>query len=399
MLKTIEFKLYPTAAQAETMAAWMRTCCWVYNRALEQRIKAYRRRGESLSLYKQGTILTTWRSRMPTIRACPVEFERDALRRVDRGMQAFFRRVKAKQKAGFPRFKSQHRYNSMEILEAYKYIRDGKCHIVKLGLVKFRAGDQVIPRTQTLLRVIRRTNGWFGQVLVEDLTDKSPMPTDDGVGVDVGLNTFATMSTGETIGNPRWGSRSTRKLRSAHRRISRRKKGSRNRRKAVRRLQRVHERVAAQRKDFCHQHSRRIVNRFSVIAFEKLNIKGLAKSHNRKSIIDAAWGIFLHQLTYKAECAGRQTVAVDPRGTSQTCPECGLVESKNLSERVHACPCGCVLDRDVAAARVILARALGSSRGVSPVEEVASVAVVSAPRQVAPSKQEGLVYRDSFWSN
>ena len=109
-----------------------------------------------------------------------------------------------------------------------------------------------------------------------------------------------------------------------------------------------------------------------------------------KSILDAAWGIFLSQLTYKAEWAGRHAIAVDPRGTSQTCPDCGAVKKKKLSERTHECICGLTCDRDHAAARVILLRALASRRGVSPVEELVTLGGIRR-HQIGPMKQEVLI--------
>ena len=207
------------------------------------------------------------------------------------------------------------------------------------------------------------------------------------VGIDMGLNSFATLDNGEKIPNPRWAKKSARRLRSTHRRLSRSQKESHNRRKAIANLGRVYEKVKAQRRDFAHQESRKLVDRFDLIAFEKLNVAGMVRGRLAKSIIDAAWGMFLLMLVYKAAKAGKRAIGVNPRGTSQTCPDCGRVKKKLLSERTHECTCGCRLDRDVAAARVILARALGVA-GVSPVEESTAVDGHCVHRQVDPVKQE-----------
>lgn len=361
MLKTVEMKLYLKPAQEETFSFWMRTCCWLYNKALEQRIKAYRRRGESISLFKQYTWLTLLRSRVPTLASMPVQFERDALRRVDRGFQDFFRRLKAGEKPGFPRFRPSARYNSLECLLVYSYIRPGNLlSIPKLGRVRFRAGNQMIPGKQKLLRITRRASGWYAQVVVDDGQDAPPKALiRESVGIDLGLESFATLSNGEKVRNPRFFRASERKLKRAQQRLSRAKKCSRNQKKAVRRVARIYERIKAQRKDFTHQESRKLINRFDLIGFEKLNIRGLASSKLAKSVCDAAWGMFLFFLTYKAEYAGKLAVSVDARRTSQECPQCGAVKAKDLSERTHRCPCGCILDRDTASAQVILARALG----------------------------------------
>ena len=364
----------------------MRTCCWIYNRALEQRTKAYKRRKDSISLYDQCALLTEWRSRMNLVQKAPAQFARDALRRIDIAFQSFFRRCKSGEKPGYPRFKSFRRYNSLEIIAGSNYLKDSKCQIPKLGLVKFRAGNQEIPPTQKLLRIIKRSNGWYGQVVVES-EPKALLLTGQKVGIDVGLNTFAALSDGTKIANPRWARRSERKLRIAQRYLSRCKDKSRNRRKAVQRVQRVYAKVTAQRKNFCHQESRKIVNRFDLIAVEKLNIKGLVRTRMSKSILDAGWGIFLNQLTYKAENAGKHIIEVDPSGTSQECPRCGQVKRKELSERIHSCThCGLVLDRDVAASKVILSRAVESNRSVTPSEGLASTCGSRRRRAVSKTK-------------
>lgn len=390
MIRSIEVKLYPTSEQARTLTAWMERCCWVYNQALEHRIKAWERRRESVGLYAQTHLLVKWRGGVFGLADVPSCFARDAIRRVDRGMQAFFRRCKTGDRPGFPRFRSKHRYNSLESLRPTNYIDGVRIRIPKLGLIRFRGGDQDIPSIQKALRVIRRASGWFAQVLVDDgELAPTPKPTTTSIGIDVGLESFATLSDGEKIENPRWYRTSQRQLRSAHRRVSRRVKGSKNRRKDVVRLCRVHEKITARRKDFAHQLSRRLVNRFSLIGFEALNVSGMARSRLAKSILDAAWSMFLRFITYKAECAGKRAVAVNARGSSQECPDCGAVRAKSLAERVHRCSCGCVRDRDHAAAQVILARALGVA-GATPVEELATGRDGCCHGQAGPVKQEVL---------
>ena len=390
--RVVTAKLYPTNSQAETLESWLRTCCWVYNQSLEHRIKAYRRRGKSVSLFNQTALLTEWRHRIPRVRSTPMAFSRGSLRRLDRGMKGFFDRVKSGKKPGFPRFRSHRRFDTLEAVEVAKYIQPGGfIRIPKMGLVKYRAGTQSLAGATKLLRILRRGGGWFVQVLIDDgRVVPEKLPVKSSIGIDVGLATFASLSNGEKIENPRWGRKSARKLRSAQRRLSRTVKRSRNRLKAIARVQRTYEKISAQRKHFAHRVSRSIVNRFDLIAVEKLNIKGLARTRLAKSITDAAWGQFIRQLAYKAENAGKLVIEVNPRGTSQECPDCGATKKKNLSERTHACSCGLVCDRDHAAARVILLRALASRRGVTPVEELASVDGV-IHRQVGPVKQEVFV--------
>src|SRR5262249_11853381 len=151
------------------LASWLRTCCGLYNQCLEQRIKAYRRRGEAIRYHRQCALLTRLRERMPTLAAVPAIFARDALRRVDRGFQAFFPRCQAGEKPGLLRFRSCRRSNSLEYLASGSSVRPGNLlYVPKLGLVHFRAGNQTIPGKQKLLRLIRRASGWFAQIVVED---------------------------------------------------------------------------------------------------------------------------------------------------------------------------------------------------------------------------------------
>lgn len=390
MIRTFERKLYLTASQSSTLDGWMRTCCSVYNRALEHRIKAYRRRGESVSLYDQYVLLTGQRARIERLRIVPAIFERDAISRVDRGFKAFFRRTKKGLKSGFPRFRPHYRYSSIECAVAGKYFKEGFVRIPTMGRVKSRGGG-VPSGIQKALRVIRRASGWFAQVVVDD-GDNCPEKSQphSPVGVDVGLNVFAAFSTGEMAENPRCGRKSAADLRFSQRRLARRKKGSQNRAKAVLKVRRIHERITAQRRDFAHQLSRRLVNRYDLIAFEKLNIRGMVRNRRlARSIMDAAWGMFTRFVTYKAECAGRHAIAVPARGTSQECPWCGAIKAKALSERIHQCNCrpGVVIDRDHAAAMVILSRALRGNGGVTPAEEFATTRTFHADGQAVPEKQ------------
>jgi putative transposase len=362
ILRPVEFKLYPTVEQARTLSQWLNKCCWLYNQALEQRIKSYRRRKQAVSYNVQCAWLTGLRERIDPIRLLPLRFARSALRRVDRGMQAFFRRVKAgERRVGFPRFRSSRRYNSIEYLASGHYIDHRSIRIPKLGTVRARGQfDEV--GAQGLLRVIRRASGWYAQVILEQECETLP-PTQAEVGIDLGLESFLVTDTGERIGNPRHLRRAAKKLRRAQQRLSRRQRGSNRRKAAVKHLARLHEQVARKRRGFCHRVSREMVNRFDRIAVEKLNVKGLAASRLAKHVLDACWGTFLFYLRYKAEDAGRVLVEVDPSGTSQECPACGRVARKELSEREHNCPCGLRCHRDRASAQVIRQRAFRPARG------------------------------------
>jgi len=205
--------------------------------------------------------------------------------------------------------------------------------------------------------VVSRSCGkWFVCFQIE-VPDTEPRPDFSPVGIDLGLSSLVALSTGETEDTPAWTRRAAQGLRRRHRALARCKprSGVRAKRKAA--LARYQAKVANRRRDFLHKLSAALAGRFSHLAMEDLNTKGLARGMLAKPVHNAAWATLVGMVSYKAERAGGLARLVDPRGTSRTCPECGTVAAKTLAEREHRCECGCVLDRDVAAAREILRRA------------------------------------------
>jgi putative transposase len=210
---------------------------------------------------------------------------------------------------------------------------------------------------------VRRTATGKWYVCFSCEVEDAPLPaTDAVVGIDVGLASFATLSTGEQVANPRFFRRDEQDLARCQRRLAREQKGTpawRRRKKAV---AHVHERIANRRKDFVHQQSRRIVDHYGVVAVEDLSVKQMVHNHClAKSIADAAWSQFTTYLTYKAASAGRRVVKVTPAYTSQECSRCHHRQKLTLAMRVYRCPCcGLEIDRDHNAARNILALGLQS---------------------------------------
>ena len=175
------------------------------------------------------------------------------------------------------------------------------------------------------------------------------------VGIDVGLSSLATLSDGSEIANPVWVKQFQERVARANRKLSRKQPNSKNRARAREHLRRLHQRIAGRRRSYLHPITRSLVARFDLLAFEKLNIAALARSRLAKSILDAAWGEFIWQLSYKAVEAGKPAVAVNPRGTTQICCGCGEKVPKQLSQRTHQCPsCRLILGRDHNSARNIL---------------------------------------------
>ena len=279
----------------------------------------------------------------------------DILRRLEKAFRAFFRRLEAGGKPGYPRYKSRDRYDSVTF-PAYgdgcRVRNNGKLYLQGVGEIRVKWHRQIKGKIKTVT-VRRRGGRWHVCFSVEYEIDPLPV-VDDEVGIDVGLEHFAALSTGDLISNPRWYRSAQRRLRRAQRKVARRVKGSNGWRKAVRELQRVHEHVANQRTDFVHKLSRRIVDGNQLIVVEKLNIGGMAKGMLAKQVHDAGWRSFLQALTVKAAEAGRQVMEVNPAGTSQHCL-CGQEVRKTLAVRVHRCrECGHVAPRDVVSAQLIL---------------------------------------------
>ncbi len=353
MRKMMKYRLYPTTAQTEALDVQLGEACRLYNAALQERRDAYQRDQLSLSYYDQANQLKDIRA-AGNLGLTNFSASQDVLRRVDKTFKAFFRRIKAGQKAGYPRFKSRRRFDSY----TFPSYGDGcrltgtRLYLQGVGHLKVKLHRPVLGDLKTIT-VKRHAGKWYACCSVE--YDTPPLPeTDTAVGLDVGLLSFATLSDGTTLDNPRHYQKAQAKLRRAQRRVARRQRRSHNRRKAVVLLQKAHTHVQNQRADFHHKTARALVNAYGVIAVEDLNIKGLASGMLAKSVNDAGWSAFISKLAYKAAEAGRKLMHVDPRGTSQTCL-CGAPVPKPLSQRWHQCEvCGLSTARDHVSAQLIL---------------------------------------------
>lgn len=346
------------------MNAILDTCRWVYNKTLEARCGAWQEKQESLSLYDTSKLLTQWRKDNEWLRSGHAQTQQDAQARVDFAFRHFFRRVKANETPGYPRFRGKHRYDSFTYPQQkgnWRFLSDERVRLSKVGFVKIKLHRCIEGTIKTLTVKRDRLGNWWACFSCEVESVSMP-PTPAVVGIDVGLKTFAAFSTGEKIGNPRFFRKDEKVLAKAQRLLSKCEKGTPKYRKRKRVVQRIHARIANRRKDFAHKLSRRLVNEFQFIVFEDLNIQDMQDGNFRsmnKSIGDAAWYQLRQYTEYKAEWAGRTCIAVDPRGTSQLCSGCGEVVKKDLSVRIHSCThCGLEIDRDLNASLNILARGL-----------------------------------------
>src|SRR5256714_13692430 len=360
MLKMYQYRLYPSKKQVQKLNETLDECRWLYNHLLEMRKTAYERDGISLTCFQQQYTFPVLKQERPSLSRVHSQVLQNVALRIDLAFKAFFRRLREQaEEPGYPRFKGKNRYDSFTFPQSgFSMTHDDRVCLSKIGSIKMVSHRAVRGTLKTC--TIRRssTGKWYVSFSVE--CDPLRLPeTPTQVGIDVGLKTFATLSTAEEIENPRFFRQEEKALARVQRKHAKLVKGSKERRKHRKVVARVHERIAFRRENFTHQQSRKIVDRFGVICVEDLHVNRMTHNHClAKSIADASWSAFFAQLSHKAEEAGRQFVKVNPAYTSQTCSQCGHRQKMPLSERVFNCPCCHVhLDRDLNAASNI--RALG----------------------------------------
>lgn len=377
-IRTYKYRLYPTNAQTATLNDLLDTGRQFYNYALQYRRERWQESRYSVTYNEQAAMWRDWRNEASDdnpLRLLNMTAGQQLLRRLDKAFAAFFRRIKHGETPGYPRFKGRNHFHSLE----YRHGDGCKLFTDKSGRTMFymqNVGDikvkyhRPLPAGCKIKHVLIKRNlrKWYVCLQLEITGAYVPQrPVCNPVGIDMGLLSLlaasdceASLWDGETLDNPRWLRQSLDQLRVKQRTLARRKKGSHRRRKAAYQVARLHQKIANQRSDFWHTATRKLAYTHSLIAIEDLSLRFMTRNdHLALSAHDAALGQFRQLLTYKAEEAGTQVIAVNPRGTSQVCSGCGVVVQKALNIRTHDCPhCGLSLDRDINAARNILALAL-----------------------------------------
>jgi putative transposase len=354
--KTYKEKLRPTPQLERQLEAILWRCRTLYNAALDQRITAWQRCRVSVSRFQQEAELKDIRAEMPEYAALHSHILQDVLARLDKTYQAFFARIKRGEKAGFPRFKGWNRYHSFTFKEYGNGARldNGYLVLAKIGRIKVRWSRPIVGTPKTVT-ISKEAEGWYMSVSCVDVPAQRLPPTGQETGIDLGIEAFATLATGERIHSLACYRKAERYLAKCAKRVARRKKGSKRRKKAVQLLAKAHQNVRRQRRDFHHKTALALVRHYDVLYHEDLHVRNLVRNHHlAKSISDAGWRAFLAILSFKAASAGREVLAVDPAFTSQTCSGCGVLVAKGLSVRWHACPArGTSLHHDENAARNI----------------------------------------------
>jgi putative transposase len=356
--KTYKYRLAPTPAQDTVLAEVLWRCRELYNAGLEERKIAWEKCGVSVTFAMQSAQLPDIKDARTEYRDINAQVLQDVLHRLDKTYQAFFRRVKNGERPGYPRFHGRDRYNSFTYPQVGEHggatLDGGILNLSKIGRIPIRL-HRSLEGTPKTVTISREADGCYACISCADAPVQPLAATGRETGIDLGIEAFATLSDGTRIFSPGWYRKAERALKTAQRRVSRRKRGSNRRREAIKLLSKAHQKVARQRRDFHHKTALALVRENDAIYHETLQPANMVKNHHlAKSISDAGWGAFLTILTHKAVWAGRRVIAVNPAYTSQRCSGCGALVSKGLSVRWHACPdCGTSLHRDHNAARNI----------------------------------------------
>ncbi|MFC5003893.1 RNA-guided endonuclease InsQ/TnpB family protein [Dactylosporangium cerinum] len=388
MRRAYKFLLRPTSKQATALNAVINDHRCLYNAALEERREAWRKCRVSVRYGAQSAQLKDIRRADPDGQGrWSFSSQQATLRRLDKAMQAFFRRVKAGKAPGFPRFKGVGWFDTVE----WPKDRDGcrwdstpdggqvRVYLQGVGHVRVHAHRKVDGVVKTI-SVKREGRRWFVVLSCDEVPALHLPETDSAVGIDMGVASFLTTSDGVQLPNPRHGRRNADRLAAAQRDLARKRRGSNRRRRARERVAALHGKVRRQRLDHAHKTALWLVRHHDVIAHEGLRIGNMTRSASgtveapgtgvaqksglNRSILDAGWGVFLNVLASKAESAGRVIVAVNPANTSRTCPSCGhCAKANRVTQAGFVCvACGFAGHADVVGATNVLRAGLALLR-------------------------------------
>jgi len=379
MRRTFKYRLYPTPDQQVRLAEMLETHRILYNDCLAERKRVYEGEKRSVTKNDQSKAMSAGRSEHAYHANLNSHSLQMTVDRLDLAYQAFFRRVKTMKKGeapGFPHFKRRDKWDSMIYRTNGYRVEDGHLIITKCGSAPEMRIPLLMHRAQLgtikTMAIKREADGWhcvlscdLGEIRIEQRVGGPE------IGIDVGLKTFAVASDGQTVESPKYYAKVQKQLRRAQRSLSRKQKGSNRRKKAKEQVAKLHLHVKNQRRDFQFKAARTVIGENSMVAHEKLDIRQMVehaqeettekeKARLRRAITDAGWGGFFEILKQKGEQTGTRIVPVPAAFTTRQCSKCGVIGRIRikLSQRVFRCEhCGHVQDRDLNAAKNVLARA------------------------------------------
>ncbi len=383
--RKVNDRLYPTPRQAEALGILLRSHQQIYNAALEERVSAWKKARQSISYAHQCASLTEIRRDLPEWAEANCSSQQMTLRRLDKAFSAFFRRVKSGGTPGFPRFKSLSRFPGFSFKshgDGWRFTpgknwKHGSLRLSGVGHVtcrgKARQGGKICASD-----LLHRNGQWFLSLTLEPEKIERARTAHGAIALDWGTE-HGVRETGQamTLDNPRWYQNSKDEITALQQAVSRKKRGSERRKQAVRRLARARAKQARKRLDFLHKTTSQLTQNHALVAMEELRINNMTRSAQgtveqpgrnvaqkaglNREILDTAPALLMQLLRYKVSDTGGMRAEAPTRKLkpSQTCPECGHVRKKSLSERTHRCAsCGHTEPRDTASARVVLNWAL-----------------------------------------
>jgi putative transposase len=365
-VEAFKYRLYPTPAQERRLELCLSAARHWYNMCLAERKYTYELEGRSVGLYEQLRLVKRYKAAFRAFKNIHSHILQVAAADCDKAFQAFFRRVKAGETPGYPRFKGYHHFDSI----GFKQYGNGfglderRLKVSAVGRIAVRWHRPIEGKIKTAR--IRRTAGKWYVCFSCEVGDPAPLePAGQQVGIDLNVENLLTDSDGQRVESPAYYRKAQSRLRIAQRSFHRKKRGGKNRRKALLKVQRLQEHTKNQRQDLLNKIAHVYTQANDLIVLEDLRISNMVRNrHLSKSILDAGWGYLRQRFVVKAANAGRQLVLVDPAYTSKTCSSCGqLFQDLDLSTRWVTCECGLSLARDHNAAINILKRATIGSDG------------------------------------
>lgn len=391
---SFKYRIYPSKKQKSRLHSQMAVVKELYNILLAKCKQHYKETGKTFTQFDMNKHITLLKSQRPEFSTIHSQVLQNISKRIGDAYKAFFRRVKEKKagkkvKVGFPRIKKMV-YSLTYPQVGFKFKNERRLYLSGIGDIPIVLHRAPKGNVKTCTIKSYHSGKWYVGFSNEIPKEEFASNGKEEVGIDVGLKDLATLSNGEKVSPPKFLRKSEKKLKLLHRRVSKKKKGSNNKRKARFRLSRQYEKVTNQRFDFLHKLSRKQVNSYSRIKVENLKIPNMMRNHClAKSIADASWGRYIQMLHYKAWSAGCEVEEVAPENTTKECNKCGHCEEIGLSERTFRCSsCGNIDDRDINASKNILKKTTVGLTGSHACGDLSSTSLARPKMQDISQKQE-----------